>query len=71
MNAVDDLFNKQSTKDNLTDRRKRLSEMLLKEKQEEEVSDLMRLSQQHMITDEWWSQNDTIIKEKCEFIILR
>lgn len=38
MNAVDDLYKKQTTKDNLKDRRKRLSDMLLSEKQEHEVS---------------------------------
>lgn len=43
MNAVDDLYKKQTTKDDLKDRRKRLSEMLLLEKQEQEVSLLISL----------------------------
>lgn len=38
MNAVDDLYKKQMTKNDLKDRRKRLSELLLMEKQEHEVS---------------------------------
>lgn len=37
MNAVDNLFQKENSKEQLADRRKRLSEMLLKEKQEQEV----------------------------------
>lgn len=37
MNAIDNLFQKETSKEQLADRRKRLSEMLLKEKQEQEV----------------------------------
>lgn len=40
MNAIDELYKKQVSKQGLEDRRKRLSEMLLKEKQEQEASDL-------------------------------
>lgn len=40
MNAIDELYKKQVNKQGLEDRRKRLGEMLLKEKQEQEVSGL-------------------------------